>query len=67
MRRCRVQDFYRKVIVFDVLINVFDVLINIHEGVKNIYEALVNRKLSVLYAIDQSFLNLLVVFGEAML
>jgi len=60
MRRCKVQDFYRKVIVFDVLIN-------IHEGVKNIYEALVNRKLSVLYAIDQSFLNLLVVFGEAML
>lgn len=48
MRRCKVQDFYRKVIVFDVLINVFDVLINIHEGVKNIYEALVNRKLSVL-------------------
>ena len=41
MRRCKVQDFYRKVIVFDVLIN-------IHEGVKNIYEALVNRKLSVL-------------------
>jgi len=35
MRRCKVQDFYRKVIVFDVLIN-------IHEGVKNIYEALVN-------------------------
>ena len=41
MRRCKVQDFYRKVIVFDVLIN-------IHEGVKNIYEALVNWKLSVL-------------------
>ena len=41
MRRCKVQGFYRKVIVFDVLIN-------IHEGVKNIYEALVNRKLSVL-------------------
>lgn len=41
MRRCKVQDFYRKVIVFDVLIN-------IHESVKNIYEALVNWKLSVL-------------------
>ena len=41
MRRCKVQDFYREVIVFDVLIN-------IHEGVKDIYEALVNRKLSVL-------------------
>ena len=39
MRRCKVQDFYRKVIVFDVLIN-------IHEGVKNIYEALENKILT---------------------
>ena len=52
MRRCKVQDFYRKVIVFDVLIN-------IHEGVKNIYEALVNRKLSVrisMFCISREFL-----------
>ena len=43
MRRCKVQDFYRKVIVFDVLINVFGALINIYEDAKNIYEGLVNR------------------------
>ena len=45
MRRCKVQDFYRKVIG---VVKSNEVLINIHEGVKNIYEALVNRKLSVL-------------------